>query len=80
MRHASETAASHHGDDEKRRPAPGVSSPPEARPDPDADVPPSPEEEPQDLPEPLTLPQHDGPSDKTASDRTSRRHMADIEK
>ncbi|MBB2206027.1 hypothetical protein [Gluconacetobacter takamatsuzukensis] len=42
---------------EERYPAPGVSSPPEARPDPDAQTPPAPEPVPQDLPEPLTLPE-----------------------
>ncbi|MBB2190335.1 hypothetical protein HLH34_10235 [Gluconacetobacter azotocaptans] len=64
MRHEPQTAAWPSGDDEKRRPAPGVSSPPEAQPDPDAEVPPSPRKEPEDLPEPLTLPQHDGARDK----------------
>ncbi|QHC35315.1 hypothetical protein [Komagataeibacter xylinus] len=46
-----------------RYPAPGVSSPPEARPDPDAEKTPSPEPVPTDLPDPLTLPQHDGEED-----------------
>ncbi|WP_242621801.1 hypothetical protein [Komagataeibacter xylinus] len=52
------------GDGEGARyPAPGVSSPPEARPDPDAKKPPRPEPVPTDLPDPLTLPQHDGEED-----------------
>ncbi|MBV1830147.1 hypothetical protein HNW77_03830 [Komagataeibacter sp. AV436] len=46
-----------------RYPAPGVSSPPEAQPDPDATKPPRPGPIPTDLPDPLTLPQHDGEDD-----------------
>ncbi|CAP54198.1 hypothetical protein GDI0255 [Gluconacetobacter diazotrophicus PA1 5] len=60
MRHEPEQADRREDGDEKRHPAPGLGSPPEAVPDPDAETPPKPGNTPKDLPEPLTLPEHGG--------------------